>query len=56
MKGYPVCFVLTYSEQKQFARDVLIKMCSENMQQIYWRTPTSKCDFNTAAYFQNIFS
>ena len=23
------------------------KKCSKNMQQIYWRTPTPKCDFNS---------
>ena len=51
--------------QKQPFRGVLRKRCSENMQQIYMRTPMPKCDFNTsawvfsckfAAYFQNTFS
>ena len=32
--------------QKQPSRGVLTKRCSENMQQIYRRTPMSKCDFN----------
>ena len=32
--------------QKQPARGVLRKSCSENMQRIYRRTPMSKCDFN----------
>ena len=32
--------------QKQPSRGVLIKRCSENMQQIYKRTPMPKCDFN----------
>ena len=32
--------------QKQPPRDVLKKRCSENMQQIYRRTPMPKCDFN----------
>ena len=32
--------------QKQPARGVPRKRCSENMQQIYRRTPTPKCDFN----------
>ena len=49
--------------QKQPSRVVLRKTCSENMQQIYRRTPMLKCDFNKvavfsckfAAYFQNIF-
>ena len=30
--------------QKQPSRGVLRKMCSENTQQIYRRTPMSKCD------------
>ena len=32
--------------QKQPLRGVLKKRCSENMQQIYRRTPMPKCDFN----------
>ena len=32
--------------QEQPPRGVLKKRCSENMQQIYRRTPMSKCDFN----------
>ena len=28
---------------------VLIKRCSENIQQIYKRTPMPKCDFNKVA-------
>ena len=41
---------------------VVIKRCSENMQQNYWRTPTTKCDSawvffsKFAAYFQSTFS
>ena len=58
--------------QKQPSRGVPRKRCSENMQQIYRRTPIPKCDFNKvasieitsawvfsrkfAAYFQNNFS
>ena len=38
--------------QKQLSRGVLKKMCSENLQQIYRRTPMQKCDFNEIA-FQN---
>ena len=34
---------------KQSSRGVLKKMCSENMQKIYWRTPMPKCNFNKAA-------
>ena len=40
----------TYSDwQKQPFRGVLWKRCSENMQQIYKRTPMPKCDFNKVA-------
>ena len=35
--------------QKQLFRGVLKKRCSENMQQIYRRTPMLKCDFNKVA-------
>ena len=35
--------------QKQSSRGVLKKRCSENIQQIYRRTPMSKCDFNKVA-------
>ena len=35
--------------QKQPPRDVSRKRCSENMQQIYRRTPTPKCDFSKVA-------
>ena len=31
------------------SRGVLRKRCSENMHQIYRRTPMSKCDFNKVA-------
>ena len=34
---------------KQPSRGVLRKKCSENMQQIYRRTPMLKCDFNKVA-------
>ena len=36
-------------KEKQSARGALIKRCSENVQQIYRRTPMSKCDFNKFA-------
>ena len=55
--------------QKQPSRGVLKKRCSENIQQIYRRTPMPKCNFNKvalqsswmfsckfAAYFRNTFS
>ena len=35
--------------QKQPSRDVLWKRCSENMQQIYRKTPMSKYNFNKVA-------
>ena len=35
-----------YKCHKQPSRGVPRKRCSENMQQIYRRTPMSKCDFN----------
>ena len=38
-----------YSKQKQPPRGVVSKSCSENMQQIYRRTPMPKCDFNKVA-------
>ena len=37
------------SRQKQSSRGVLRKRCSENMQQIYRRTPMPKSDFNKVA-------
>ena len=37
------------SSQKQPPRGVFKKRCSENMQQIYRRTPMPKCDFNKVA-------
>ena len=40
---YPV---LRKYRQKQSSRGVLWIRCSENMQQIYGRTSTPKCDFN----------
>ena len=35
--------------EKQPHRSVLCNRCSENMQQIYRRTPMQKCDFNKVA-------
>ena len=31
--------------QKQHSIGVLRKRCSQNMQQIYWKTPMLKCKF-----------
>ena len=36
--------------QKQPSRGVFKKRCSENMQQIYRRTPMPKCDYNKVAF------
>ena len=38
------------AQQKQPSRGVLIKRCSENIQQIYRKTPVSKCDSNKAPF------
>ena len=35
--------------QRQSPRGILSKMCSENMQQIYRKTPMPKCYFNKVA-------
>ena len=40
---------LRFNFQKQPSVGVLIKSCSENMQQMYRRTPMPKCDFNKIA-------
>ena len=37
------------NRQKQPSRGVIKKGGSENMQQIYWKTPMPKCDFNKVA-------
>ena len=39
-------YLLHCTEQTQQPRGVLRKRCSENMQQIYRRTPRPKSDFN----------
>ena len=38
-----------YTLQKKTSGGVFRKSCSENIQQIYRRTPMQKCDFNKAA-------
>ena len=40
---------MTKTVQKQPSRGVPRKRCSENVQQIYRRTPMPKCDFNKVA-------
>ena len=42
-------FLTSWTQQKQPPRGVPWKRCSENMQQIYNRTPMLKCGFNKAA-------
>ena len=37
-------------KQKQPSIGVLIKRCSENIQQIYRKAPLSKCNFNKVAF------
>ena len=53
---HPLSYVSVYCKecpflliQKQPPRGTTWKRCSENMQQIYRRTPMSKCDFNKVA-------
>ena len=43
--------------QNQSSRGVLMKRCSENMRQIYWRTNVRKCDMNNVgtAFRKNTF-
>ena len=43
------CCVAEFEFQKQLFRGVLVKRCSENMRQIYRRTPMPKFDFNKVA-------
>ena len=66
----PQIFRINWQWQKQPFRGIVRKRHSESMQQIYWRTPMLKCDFNKVAnhasawvfsckftaYFQNTFS
>ena len=42
-------FAKLRKKQKQPHEGVLKKRCSESIQQIYRRTPMSKCDFNKVA-------
>ena len=46
MKEWMWIRLTTYHWQKQPTRGVLKKRCSENLQQIYRRTPMPKCDFS----------
>ena len=41
--------IILFKDPKQSFRGVLLKRYSENMQQIYRRTPMPKCDFNKVA-------
>ena len=52
---YPLTsFSFCKSNQKQPSRGVLKKRCSENMRQIYRRTPMPKCDFALFAILKKI--
>ena len=56
MESLPTTTILKkiiYTIQKQPLRGVPRKRCSENMQQIYRRTPMLKCDFNKVALLCN---
>ena len=44
-----LCHSKNFRDSEAVTRGVLRKRCSENMQQIYRRTPTLKCDFNKVA-------
>ena len=44
----------SWAWQKQSSRGALIKKCSQNMQQIYRKTPMPKCDFNKVRNFIEI--
>ena len=48
-------YLSPYNGGKQLSRGVLKKRCSENMQQIYRRTPMPKCDFNKVALLKPKF-
>ena len=54
----PVCKrMMPVLVRKQPSRGALRKRCSENIQQMYRRTPMPKCDFTKVTlYFQNTFS
>ena len=47
--GYMTFVFSHFKMQKQPPRGVPRKKCSENMLQIYRRTPMPKCDFNKVA-------
>ena len=56
-----LCFIcLTFNPeyylQKQPSKGVFRKRCPENMQQIYRRTPMSKCNFNNATLCKALIS
>ena len=48
-------FTILECFQKQPLRGVPWKRCSENMHQIYSRTPTRKCNFNKVACWSLLF-
>ena len=57
----PYCLMLwkivwSVCPQKHPSRGVLIKRCSENMQQIYWRKPMPEYDFKKSCFLAWVFS
>ena len=44
-----ILFQVISDNQKQPSIGVLMKRCSENIQQIYWKTLMPKCDFSKVA-------
>ena len=65
-ENFIICAVTSAIKTKNIgqtcSKTVAIKRCCENMQQNYWRTPTTKCDSAWVffckfyPYFQNTFS
>ena len=46
IKKYSKLCLRLVNKQKQPSRGVVKEKCTENMQQLYRRTPMPKCDFN----------
>ena len=44
------------AQAEQPSRGVLRKRCSENMQQIYRRTPMPNCDFKKVALYNDLLN
>ena len=48
-----VLLIIRFEHAETAVQGVPRKRCSENMQQIYKRTPMSKCDFNKVSEIFN---